>query len=187
MLQTASWSKMLGTALICGGLLAYEILSSRLLSVVLEGHMVVFAIALAMLGMGAATSFFSLRPARTAYTTSAVSLSYAATILGLVYVVGMACLTIVSDNSNAIVETAINAGGLDALVNSIRANMLSKMIYVVAVLFVPYFIFGTFIARLFGVVSHAMYHRYYAADLIGAAFGCVLSVMALDFAGYAGC
>lgn len=185
--QSATWSKILGTALICGGLLAYEILSSRLLSVVLEGHLVVFAIALAMLGMGAANAFFSLRPAGARYTANAISLSYAATTLGVVYVVSAACLTIVSDNSNAIVETAIAAGGLDALVGSIRANMLSKMLYVVTVLFAPYFVFGTFIARLFGALSHAAYHRYYAADLIGAAFGCVLSVAALDFAGYAGC
>jgi hypothetical protein len=187
MLQTATWPKILGTALICGGLLAYEILSSRLLSVVLEGHLVVFAIALAMLGMGAANAFFSSRPAGARYTASTVSLSHAATILGVVYVVSVGCLTLVNDSSNAVIETAIDTGGLDALVNSIRTNMLSKMMYVVAVLFAPYFVFGTFMARLFSALSHTVYHRYYAADLIGAAFGCILAVAALDFAGYAGC
>jgi hypothetical protein len=185
--QVATRSRILGTALICGGLLAYEILSSRLLSVVLEGHLVVFAIALAMLGMGAANAFFSSRPTGACHAASATSLSHGATVLGVVYVVSAACLTIVGDHSNAITETAIGAGGLDALVASIRANMLSKMLYVVAVLFAPYFVFGTFIARLFSSLPRALYHRYYAADLIGAAFGCILAVAALDFAGYSGC
>ena len=52
--------RLLGTALVCLSILAYEILSTRLVSVEMEAQFILMPIAFAMLGMGAATSFMSL-------------------------------------------------------------------------------------------------------------------------------
>jgi hypothetical protein len=185
-MRGSTWDRLLGTALVCLGLLAYEILSTRLLSVVLEAHLIVFAIAIAMLGMGAATSFLSLQDKPAKLSKPPLTFSYAATWLAACYLISLGCLTFVNNGANVVLESAIERGGLDALVSVIRANMNQKMNLIALVLLIPYFAFGTFIGWLFRSASQGDYHKLYAADLIGAAAGCVLAVLALDYLGYAG-
>jgi hypothetical protein len=186
-MRKATWDRWAGTALVCLGLLAYEILSTRLLSVVLEGHLIVFAIALAMLGMGIATSFLSLQDSAEKLSKPPLTFSYAATWLGFCYLISLGFLTFVNNGSNAVLEGAMDRGGLDALVASIRASMNQKMNLIALILLIPYFAFGILIGWLFRSASQSDYHKLYASDLIGAAAGCVLAVLALDYFGYAGC
>ncbi len=175
-----------GTALICFGLLVYELFCARLLSVVIEGQMAIFAIAFAMLGMGAATSIMSLAEWPRPATDPDRSLSRLATILGLAYPLCLMLVTAASEQTNTILEAAMTTGGFHGLIASIRDNFVTQMMWVGAILFVPYFVFGIFIAALFKSCRQADYHAFYAADLIGASLGCVFFVIVLDFLGYAG-
>jgi hypothetical protein len=179
--------RIAGTALVCFGLLVYEILSSRLLGIVVSAHVVIYAIALAMLGMGAATSIMSLGVWPESHTEKNRSLSWIATILGLSYLLSLFLLTLISGYSNTALESTMDLGGLDALIDAIRSDMFYKMVWVGTILFIPYFIFGIFIAILFRSSPQSEYHKLYSADLIGAALGCILAVISLDYLGYAGC
>jgi hypothetical protein len=186
-MYVATRDRLLGTALVCLGLLAYEIMSARLLSVVLEAHVIVFAIALAMLGMGVATSFLSLQDAPEKLSKSPLTFSHAATALAFCYLISLGILTLVNSAANAVTEGALDRGGLAALVDVIRATMNRKMTIVAMILLIPYFAFGILIGWLFRSAAQSDYHKFYASDLIGAAAGCVLAVVALDYLGYAGC
>jgi hypothetical protein len=175
-----------GTALVCFGLLVYEVFSVRLLSVVVEGPMAIFAIAFAMLGMGAATSIMSLTDRPQPGTDQDGLLGRLATMLGLAYPLCLLLVAATSEQTNTTLEAAISAGGFDGLIGAIRDNFLTQMIWVGTILFVPYFLFGIFIAALFRSCRQADYHAFYAADLIGASLGCIFFVVVLDTFGYRG-
>jgi hypothetical protein len=179
--------QLLGTALVCLSILAYEILSTRLLSVVLEGHLIIFAIAFAMLGMGAAASFMSLGVWSESSERRTRALSWLAMSLGLSYLLCLAVLTVLSGWSNMVLDQAMDAGGLNTLVDTIRNNTFYRLVSVGAALSMPFFIFGIFIAVLFRSSQGPEYHKLYAADLIGAAVGCILAIVSLNYLGYAGC
>lgn len=187
MIPGSNGCKLAGTALVCFGILVYEILSTRLLSVVLEPNLIIFSIALAMLGMGAATSMMSLTAWPAVNSEKDRSLSWTATVLGVSYLLSLMILVLINDHFSSVIKAAMDAGGLAALVKTIRSFMLQKMIWVGSVLFIPYFVFGIFIAVLFRSSPGHQYHRLYAADLIGAAAGCILAVVSLEYLGYMGC
>lgn len=175
-----------GTGLICLGLLVYEVLSVRLLSIVIGGPLAIFAIAFAMLGMGAATSFMTVNKWPDVGRDSNVILARVATVLGLAYPLCIFLLTLSSEHVNATLEGAMAVDGLAGLIDAIRDNLVWRMLWVGAVMFIPYFIFGVFIAALFKSAGESEYHQYYAADLIGASLGCILFVIVLDHFGYPG-
>jgi hypothetical protein len=187
MIPGSNGCKLAGTALVCFSILVYEILSARLLSVVLEPHLIIFSIALAMLGMGAATSMMSLTTWPAVNSEKDRSLSWAATALGISYLLSLIILVLISNHVNFAIKAAIDGGGLTALVETIRSLMLKKMVWVGSVIFIPYFIFGIFIAILFKSSPGPQYHKLYAADLIGAAAGCILAIVSLEYFGYVGC
>lgn len=178
--------RIVGTGLVCGGLLIYQILSARLLSLVLDPSLIMLAISFAMLGMGVATSLMSLRKAST-ITAPDKSLSLLSLALGISYVVVFVLIVRLNDRFNDLLDVVAAQGNSWLLFESLRATFFTKMAVVGALLFVPYFIFGLFIAYLFAATRASDYHRLYAADLIGAATGCVAAVIALDLAGYAAC
>ena len=178
-------NKLMGTALVCFSLLSFEIFTARILGIVAEAHLAVFAIALAMLGMGVATSALSLRRTPIKKASAPLLLSRVAALLGLSYLLCFFCITLFSATTNASVEGVIDVGGLVALVDNIRDNAVKKLFLTGLIFSIPYFIFGIFIAKLFQSVNENEYHRFYAADLIGAALGCILVVVFLDRFGYA--
>jgi hypothetical protein len=178
--------RAIGTGLICGGLLLYQILSTRVLSVVLDEHIIILAISIAMLGMGASTSLASIVP-QTKHKGGDKILCWLSCLLGVSYVISLLLVTYVNDDFNGQFDAAALEGGLPSLVKSIRGAAMAKMVSVASILFVPYFIFGLLIARLFGRSQTNQYHKLYAADLIGAAVGSVLAVVVLDHFGFAGC
>lgn len=185
-MQTAQRYRAAGTALVCFSLLVYEVFSARLLSVVVEGEMAIFALALAMLGMGAATSVMSLTEWPRDTLDRDRLLSRLAIALGLAYPICLLFLTATSEHNNTAIDAAMTAGGFQGLIGAIRDNILVEMIWIGSILFVPYFLFGIFIAALFRSCDKNDYHKLYAADLVGASVGCIAFVIALDFLGYAG-
>jgi len=178
--------RSVGTGLVCFGLLVYEVFSVRLLSVIVDGPMAIFAIAFAMLGMGAATSIMSLTNRPSPGTDQDALLGRLAAVLGLAYPLCLMLIAAVSEQTNTALEAAISAGGFNGLVGAIRDNFLGRMVWFGTILFVPYFLFGIFIAALFRSARQADYHALYAADLIGASLGCIVFVVVLDIFGYRG-
>jgi hypothetical protein len=178
---------LIGTALVCLSILAYEILATRIVGVALDLHFVILPIALAMMGMGIATSFMSLGTWSEVSERRTATLSWLACGLGLSYVFSLAVLTLYGTWVNTGLDTAMDAGGLSALADTIRDNLLIRLIAAGAALISPFFIFGLFIAYLFRSLPGSDYHRFYAADLIGAAAGCILAIVSLNYLGYAGC
>lgn len=148
--------------------------------------MAIFAIAFAMLGMGAATSIMCLTDRPRPGAGQDAVLGRLATILGLAYPVCLLLVAAASEQTNTTLEAAISVGGFNGLIGAIRDNFLGQMIWVGSILFVPYFLFGIFIAALFRTCRQADYHAFYAADLIGASLGCIVFVVVLDTFGYRG-
>jgi hypothetical protein len=106
-------------------------------------------------------------------------------VLGLAYLAALAMITIFGTSDSEALHQAMAAGGLDGVVASIRSNIPVKMLAVGAMLFVPFAVFGVFVAALFRSAAAGELHRLYAADLIGASLGCVGAVIALDSYGLA--
>jgi hypothetical protein len=177
--------RIIGTAFVSGGLLVFQILSSRLLGLVLDGSVIIMAIAIAMLGMGVATSLVSIRSRNIAQRSSR-RLAWIGIATGLSYVLSLLLVANANDAFNRALESAVGEGGLSGFTGLYTTTVFSKMGIVGGLLFIPYFMFGLFIAELFASVRTEDYHRVYAADLIGAAVGCVLSAVMLDLTGYAG-
>lgn len=179
-------SRLLGMALACLSILSFEILSAQLLGVVLQPMFIIFAIAIAMLGMGAAASVASLsnhgRP-RWVGERNAENLLW---LLAFSYPLVLYLITALSDANNVIFNEAIADGGESRLYITIYSRIFSDMALVGALLFVPYFLFGAWITLFFRALPAHDYHRFYAADLIGAAAGCILSIVVLDSLGYQG-
>lgn len=185
-MSKSNWCRPLGTGLICFGLLVYEILSTRLISVSIGSEIGIFAIAFAMLGMGAATSLMSLLQWPRPGADTDRFLSVSATVLGISYVVCLALLTQISEASNATLEAAMDANGLNGLIEATKETIAAKTFLIGAVLWAPFFVFGIFISVLFRSSSGSQFHTLYAADLIGAAAGCILVVIGLNYFGYSG-
>lgn len=179
--------RLIGTALVCLSILAYEILSTRLVGVALDLDFVILPIALGMMGMGAATSIMSLVVWPEVSERRTATLSWLATSLGLSYGLGLALLTAYGAWVNIGLDNAMDAGGLSGLADTIREHLFSRLVVVGGALIVPFFLFGAFIAYLFRNSPSRDYHRLYAADLIGAAVGCILAMLSLNYLGYAGC
>jgi hypothetical protein len=177
--------RITGTALICGGLLVFQILSTRLLGMVLDGSVIIIAISIAMLGMGVATSLMSLG-ARRQTRDSWSRLSWIGMLIGLSYIFSLILTAQMNDQFNTTLEKAVEEGGIKLYIAFYLETLFLKMAVVGVIFFVPYFFFGLFIAELFGAARTEDYHKLYAADLIGAAAGCVLSIIALDWFGYPG-
>ena len=171
----ALFLRAVGTGLVCLGLLAFEILTTRLLSVVIDASTILTAIAFAMLGMTVATSMMSLRQTE-AGLPGMRSLPWLGILLGVSYLGAMLLVADFNTKFNGVLEQAIDEGGQVLIAGVIRETLFRNMALIGAILFIPYFLFGTFIALLFGSARPDEYHRLYAADLIGAALGCVLAV-----------
>jgi hypothetical protein len=179
--------RSVGTGLICLGLLAFEILTTRLLSVVIDPSTILYAIAFAMLGMTAATSLMSLRTSESGGLLRPDRLGWVGFALGLSYLAALFLISDFNEAFNGALEQAIDIGGQVLIAETMRATLFGNMALIGSVLFLPYFLFGCFIALLFQGAQPGEYTRLYAADLIGAAGGCVLAVAALDEIGFAGC
>lgn len=177
-------ARIVGTAFIGCALLSYEILTTRLLGMVLGDHVVILAVAYAMLGTGAAASVMSTRSERT--FAGPAWLGILALLLGLSSIIVLLVLTLLSAGTNAALNAAIRSGGLYGVVMTIRATLQSQLFLTGLLMAAPYAVFGVLITVLFRTAPARDYNRLYAADLTGAAFGCVAAIIAFTAVGYRG-
>lgn len=177
-------ARMIGTACVGCALLSYEILTTRLLGMVIGDHVVILAVACAMLGTGAAASAMSVASER-AFQGRA-RLGVLALLLGIACIAVLFVLTLASGNANAAMNAAIKSGGLYNLVGTIRAELQSQLILIGLLMSAPYAVFGVLVSTLFRTAPAHEYSKLYAADLIGAALGCVAAILTFEVLGYRG-
>ena len=174
-----------GTFLIALALLSFEVSTVRTINFAVGPSFIYFAIALAMLGLSAAGSLLSvvdLEPLRQRrervlfWTCLAIALLLLATHL---------LAASEKADHNAAVEAAGRIGGIAEIARELVMLGLLDALTIGAVLSLPYFLFGALLAFLFATTGQDIYGRLYAADLIGAAVGCIAAIVAMETTGYA--
>lgn len=174
----------LGILLACGAALFLEVLATRVLGIVIGPEAVYYTVAIAMLGMGAAASFVAVckpvddfaRARRIACRWSVL----AAIATVAVFVAGR----LLSEAMNRIADEAVVRGGLSALVSALSRHRLGIAFAMGAVLALPAFCHGMVLSTLFRAARPSARGRLYGFDLIGAASGCVLAIVALEYGGF---
>ena len=174
----------LGTFLACLGALFLEIVATRVLGVVQGPETILYTVATAMLGMGAAGSLFSVirwrpNPAQARKAAGIFCILAAISIVGL-FAVATAWKLI--DNERA--AASFTGGGFDHLLEAIVNQRTTGALVLGIVLSIPYFFTGALLAVLFQSCRQDEVHRLYAVDLIGACIGCLLAIAALEVAGF---
>jgi hypothetical protein len=184
--RNSSASVYVGTFMLCFGLLAFEVFCARLLSVVVGDFLVIFVIALAMLGMSTAASVMSLTRWPPRGEPKYKQISLLCLTLGVAYLGTLFFLTLSNDYYNVQLSRAMDIGGLDSLVSIFFNSFFAKIALTGIILSIPYFIYGIAIVVVFRSSPPQSFHKLYFADLAGAALGAIFCIVALEFAGYAG-
>lgn len=181
-----SFGRKAAMALACFSILSFEIFTTRLLGVVNESVFIIFAVAIAMLGLGTAASINSIGSSASRKPFDPARSAWLLLLLGLSYPLALALITAFSSANNELYDTALAEGGRIRLALLMYSRTFHSMAVVGAILFVPYFIFGTWITLFFRDLPPEDYHRFYAADLIGAAIGCVACLYVIEVWGFIG-
>ena len=169
----------LGIFLLCMGLLAYELLCVRILPIVVGPHMVYCVIAMAMLGLSAACTFvtvFGSIDMRRFY--------WLCWGLSLLFIFIFLTISAYSNYINASVWREDNNELILQFVSTVQNKLFYQAIIIGSLLSLPYLLFGVVISSLFLNLNPSKYHKVYAADLLGAACGCVIFIAVLEFFGY---
>ena len=174
-----------GTFLIAFSLLSFEVSTVRTISFAVGPSFIYFAIALAMLGLSAAGSILSLVDLKrlTPHRTQILfwsSLGIVALLLATHFFTAEA-----KADLNAVLAEAGRGGGTELLVRTLVLRSLVSALQIGVLLSLPYFLFGGLLAFLFATTPAGVYGRLYAADLIGAALGCIGAVLVMETTDYA--
>ncbi len=174
-----------GTFLIAFSLLSFEVSTVRTISFVVGPSFIYFAIALAMLGLSAAGSILSLVDLKRLAPKRAQILFWSSIGIAVLLLATHVITADAKAHLNAVLEAAGRAGGTELLVRTLVVRSLISALQIGALLSLPYFLFGALLAFLFATTPSGTYGRLYAADLIGAAAGCLGAVLVMESTGYA--
>lgn len=175
--------RLAGTFLVSAAMFYFEVSTVRTVNFVVGPSFIYVCIALAMLGLTAAgslLSLFDLRNARVERTLFWLCLAIAAVTIG--------CQFPIAEGKQALNDILAEAGrtsGRNGVVAAIASNSLGLAVRTGAYLTLPYFLFGALLSFLFARSGAGSYGTLYAADLIGAALGCLAAVLAMEYMGYA--
>ncbi len=174
-----------GTFLIAFSLLSFEVSTVRTISFAVGPSFIYFAVALAMLGLSAAGSILSLVDLKRWAAKRPGILFWSS--LGIVALL-LATHLFTADakqHLNTVLEAAGRSGGTQLVVRTLVLQSLASAVKIGLLLSLPYFLFGALLAFLFATTPAKTYGRLYAADLIGAAAGCLGAVLVMETTGYA--
>ena len=174
----------LGAFLTAFSLMFLEILATRVLGIVQGPETVVYIVAVAMLGMGAAGSLLSVLPTSGSPIRCGRQAALACILAGLGVLFLFGASTAVKGAMNQGMEAALSSGGLAGLVGQLSGGRLAAVALLGAILAVPYFFFGVALALIFRGTEASLRSRVYAADLSGASLGCYLALGALEGSGF---
>ena len=179
-----SWSYC-GTFLICFALLAFEISTVRTISFAIGPSFIYIAIAIAMLGLTSAGSILCVTDLSAIKIPRERILFWCCIAIALLLVSSHFMVASTKFELNELVEEAGRSGGIGNIVRTLIVNGFPAAGKIGLFLCLPYFLFGGLLAYLFATTEGAVYGRLYAADLIGAAAGCVGAVVAMEMTDYA--
>jgi hypothetical protein len=180
-----------GTFLISFALLSFEITTVRTINFTVGPSYIYCAIALAMLGLSAAGSFLSLVDLRSLPVGRERILFWTCLAIAALLVASHFMAADTKAYLNEVIERAGRAGdpgvraALANIVRALLAESLPSAIRIGLVLSLPYFLFGGLLAYLFATSERKAYGRLYAADLIGAALGCIGAIVVMEVSDYA--
>lgn len=178
-------AELLATFLICCSMLAFEVLTVRAVNFAIGPSYIFIAISLAMLGLTAAGSLLSQVTLRADPPRRRLILGLLCLGIAGLLIVAHLSLTATKDVLNAQVRAAGIAEGLRGVVSELLIRGVPHAFKIGAILALPYFLFGALLSFLFATAPPQRYARLYAADLLGAAFGCALIVGVMEVTGYA--
>lgn len=174
-----------GTFLICAALLAFEVSTVRTINFAIGPSYIFVSIALAMLGLTTAGSVLSLFDLSKAKHRRAAILALLCLAIAILLLFAHVAVANAKDSLNDAIRDSGVSHGLDGVV---RANLVQGPFHAVRiglVLTLPYFLFGALLSFLFATSEPQEYAKLYAADLIGAAMGCVFIVVVMEWCSYA--
>ncbi len=174
-----------GTFLISCSLLAFEVSTIRAINFAIGPSYIFIAIALAMLGLTAAGSALSLFDLTSSRRTRDRVLGLLCIAIAVLLVLSHVALAASKDTLNAVIREAGIAEGLSGVVGTLFLNGPLHALKIGLILSLPYFLFGALLSYLFATSKPTEYARLYAADLIGAALGCVAIVITMETTSYA--
>lgn len=178
-----------GVLLLCLGTLMYELILTRIFSVLMWYHFASMAISLALFGMGVAALTVQLRPrwfqdgdARFLAARGAVLFGLSVTLFFGVFVlfrwqpqIGFKILSFFHQPFYQPFQQGFHD-------SSLPAGMIAALAILYLVTALPFFCAGVSLTVLFSRY-HADFGRLYCYDLIGAGSGCLLIILALKLFG----
>ena len=174
-----------GTFLICCALLAFEVSSLRTINFAIGPSYIFVAISLAMLGLTAAGSLMSRFDLQAVRLPTAAVLAVACALIAVLILGVHVYIAAAKDVINAEIRAAGLAGGNERIFQYLLVQGPLQAARVGLALTLPYFLFGALLSFLFARARSGDYAPLYAADLFGAAFGCVAIVILMETTGYA--
>jgi len=171
------------------GLLYLEVFSVRIIAIVLNDSVIYYVISLAMLGMGSAGAFATLKrpfPDRDRRTAWVAWVALAASGAIFVLFLGIALYTEASHNAldASLVQVAAALKEWEIPSDYLATHLYRTTVGTILIgtaMFLPYFLLGLVLATLFRGAKANDIPRMYSMDLIGACTGAVLAIIALDY------
>lgn len=172
-----------GIFLIAASMLYLEVFLTRLLSFIIGPHYVYYTIAIAMLGMSAASVYVSVNKKHDA--TRSYLISGLLCLLTSISVIALFVFsTEIKDQINLYEIAKFKQEGFNSFINYIRDSEFQCSLMIGLVMSVPYMFIGAVLSIVFRGTSEKTFHRLYFIDLLGACFGCVVAILSLEFLDY---
>ncbi len=167
-MPTYSSLRALQVFLLAMSVLVLEVALTRIFSFISFHHFTYLVISIAMLGFGAAGSYLTLRESDTGISSDEF-LARNAWLLGLAIIAAV------------VIIPRIHFYPMDIIFYGDYSNLLSLLLIVVLTA-VPFFFGGTCIGYIISRAGSSI-NRLYFADLVGAATGCLLALVLINYGG----
>ncbi|MDH3242954.1 MAG: class I SAM-dependent methyltransferase, partial [Alphaproteobacteria bacterium] len=178
-------SVLCGTFLISFALLSFEITTVRTINFVVGPTYIYSAIALAMLGLSAAGALFSIVDIKAGSAGRDRVLPWICVGIAVFLVLSQFLVADIKGTIDAALADAGREGGRILVVRTLILQSLPAALKIGTVLLLPYFLFGALLSYLFATTDRGSFGAVYAADLIGAAFGCIGVIFVMESMSYA--
>ncbi|MCJ7691814.1 MAG: class I SAM-dependent methyltransferase [Sedimentisphaerales bacterium] len=155
--------------LLAGALLSLEVAFTRIFSFIMFHHFTYLAISTAMLGFGAAGSYLTTRKTNNNFSAGNEFIARSACLLGLTTIAAVVFIP------------RIHFYPMDLYYHHDYSNLLSLMVILVLAA-TPFFFGGTCIAYIISRAGKGI-NSIYFADLTGAASGCLLVILLINWLG----
>ena len=166
------------------GVLSFEILSTRVLSVAVGNQGISAILGLAMLGFGAAAAFVGALSRERAVVLRDAWLPGLCALGSLSMAGVFAVATNLCASSSLTIDRLLDAGGVDLVASQLYGGIFPGLFLLGALMSLPHFLCGVVVVLLFRCVRSGSYAPLYGMDLLGAAVGSLVCVFAMEYGDY---